>query len=85
MVGIIRHFRFSHQSFLKVKEGVIRVLVSVSLGLWYRGRVRVPPAPLNIHNAYGSLIDYDFLSFKIMRKEIRFRMRGGEREEGEVS
>lgn len=34
--------RFSHQLFLKSKREVNRILVSVSLGLWYRRKVRLP-------------------------------------------
>lgn len=51
-VGIIRHFHFSHLLFLEVTEGVSGALMSVPLGLRYRGRhitpllLKIPTTPM---------------------------------------
>lgn len=65
MAGTIKHCRFSHKLFLKVKEGVNRGLMSVSLGSWCKGRAKLyrqghKTAPENDDNSYESLDHYLF-------------------------
>lgn len=59
---MIRGFRLSLQLFPVAEKEIRLVLVSVVVGSWYRGRVKlVPPhktRPVNAQNSYENLVKY---------------------------